>query len=133
SGFLAGVWLIGCVESGGPVSRPAPPPLLSEPIGIQLLRAEPHLAGMPFYVLLDFEEKTDLSFITPTGAVESNDTAHTGRSSLKIAGEQSATVKLGSLLSGAFPAKWAVAGSYMRSSGPAKVTVYYQSSIAGPP
>lgn len=135
--LLTGLSLIGCLENGEPASRPTPPPLLSEPIGVQLTRAEPRLAGMPFRVLLDFEQPTDLAFLSPAGGQCSMQMAHTGRTSLELAPRKGIGVKLSSLLgSGAFPEKWTMAGGYFKAaeqkSPPANVTVTYRTSPTGP-
>ncbi len=135
---LLGLSLSGCVENSGPVSRPTPPPLLTEPIGIQLQRAEPRLAGMPFRVLLDFEQSTDFSFLSPEGLEASTSQAHTGRASLHISGGQTVSVKLGALVPGAFPDRWAVAGGYCRAAAGkgnqgAKVTIGYRTGGAATP
>ena len=128
----------GCVEySAGP--NPAPPPLLTEPIGIQLTRTEPRFAGVPFRVLLDFERPSDLAFVVPqsAGLQCSTDQAHTGRSSLQIGPGGGFGVKLGSLLSGgAFPGKWTIAGAYFRgpaNGSSAKVTIAYRSAASAAP
>jgi len=135
--FMAGVLVslvAGCVENSPNTPGPTPPPLLTEPIGLQLTRAEPRLVGMPFRVLLDFEQETDLSFVTGEGYGISLAAAHTGRSSLAIGPGRSVTVKLTSLLSGAFPGSWSVAGGYFRpESKAARVKVSYRSAAATKP
>lgn len=133
--LLVAVSLIGCVESAGPVSHPTPPPLLSEPIGVQLTRAEPRLAGMPFRVLLDFEQGSDLAFLSPAGGQCSMEMAHTGRGSFAIGTGKGMSVKLSSLLgSGAFPGKWTMVGGYFKAAekkgAEAKVTVAYRASAS---
>lgn len=133
--LLTSLSLIGCLENGETASHPTPPPLLSEPIGVQLTRAEPRLAGMPFRVLLDFEQPTDLAFLSPAGGQVSMQMAHTGRASFEIAAGKEISVKLSSLLgSGAFPGKWTMAGGYFKSvgakDGAAKLTVTYRAPSA---
>jgi hypothetical protein len=128
--LLVAVSLLGCVESER-AFHPTPPPLLSEPIGIQLTRAEPRLAGMPFRVLLDFEQPSDLAFLSPAGGQCSMQMAHTGRASFELAAGKGIGVKLSSLLgSGAFPGKWTLLGGYFKSVSTknqvAKVTVTYR-------
>src|SRR5258706_11249680 len=78
--------LPGCVENQSVSPQPAPPPLTTEPIGLQMTRAEPRLAGLPFRVLLDFERPTDMAFVTSQSAAltPSIEKAHTGRGSLKV-------------------------------------------------
>jgi hypothetical protein len=130
--MLAAV-LAGCTEMAGAPepggSTPTPPPLSSEPIGVQVTRAEPRLAGTPFRVLLDFERATDLAFLAPraTPVQLTTERAHTGRGAVQLGGGGPMAVKLGSVLSGAFPGKWTVAGAYVYNAGPApaKVTVAY--------
>src|SRR5436190_16348331 len=82
--------LIGCTENAAPppAAGPTPPPLSTEPIGVQVTRAEPRLAGTPFRVLLDFERATDLAFIAPraTPPQLTSDRAHTGRSAVRLDG-----------------------------------------------
>src|SRR5260370_40187843 len=77
--FLATV--VGC-------SQPlAPPVRSSEPIGVQLMRAEPVFVGTPFRVLLDFESQTDMAFIKDAGAAKiDREVAHTGAASLQVPG-----------------------------------------------
>src|SRR5258707_1189203 len=106
--------LSGCTENVSPKACPAPPPLATEPIGVQVTRAEARLKGLPFRVLLDFERPTDLAFLTPTSAapVLSSDKAHTGQSALKL-NPGAFDVKLASLLTGGtFPGNWTIAGAY---------------------
>ena len=140
--------LPGCVENTAPPSGasveppPAPPPLKTEPIGVQMTRAEPRLAGTPFRVLLDFERATDAAFILPRGPAcqTSPDAAHTGQASLKLVGPGTVDVKLASLLSGTpFPGTWTLAGGYFRpataaSAGAAtRITLAYRLPSAEQP
>ena len=37
--------------------------MADEPISVQIRRAEPRLAGLPYRVLLDFEKAVDLAFL----------------------------------------------------------------------
>ena len=124
--FVAAVAaLSGCTENAPNVQRPTPPPLTTEPIGVQMARVQPRLKGLPFRVLLDFERPTDLAFLSP-GAPSptiSSDQSHTGQSSLKIAPGRF-EVKLASLLpsGGSFPGNWTLAGAYFHADGPAPST-----------
>src|SRR5258706_1989299 len=126
AGLLVGV--SSCTENAPPAApRPAPPPLQTEPIGLQMTRAEPRLADTPFRVLLDFERPTDLAFLVPqAGAVQSStEQAHTGLAALKLERGGTFEVKLGSLIAGtAFPGGWTLAGAYFSSAaGTAQSTV----------
>lgn len=122
--LLAALLPLGCVEHtapGDPVSldepAPTPPPLTTEPIGVQMTRAEPRLAGYPFRVLLDFERPTDAAFLLPRGATAapSSAAAHTGQSALELVGPGAVDIKLASLVSGSpFPGTWTLAGAYVR-------------------
>lgn len=134
SALLAGVSLLGCVESGSPIAHPTPPPLLTEPVGVQLTRIQPRLAGMPFRVLLDFEQASDLAFLAGNGLKTSSEEAHTGKNSLAIDPGQTVRVKLGSVLGSApFPGKWTIAGAYFRAAEKAgqRVTIAYRASDSG--
>jgi hypothetical protein len=133
-----------CTENGAPhaaggAERPIPPPLKSEPIGVQMTRAEPRLAGTPFRVLLDFERATDTAFLITTGADvprTSTDRAHTGESSLKFDRGGATDVKLASLTGGgAFPGTWTLAGAYVSNAGPeaASVAIAYRASAGAEP
>jgi hypothetical protein len=136
-----------CTENSPPqlgatgAGRPTPPPLKTEPIGVQMTRAEPRLAGTPFRVLLDFERPTDTAFLIAQAADAprtSSDRAHTGESALKFerggggGGGGAVDVKLGSLTGGggggAFPGAWTLAGAYFSTPGPgpASVTIAYR-------
>jgi hypothetical protein len=117
-----------------------PPPLQTEPIGLQMTRAEPRLADMPFRVLLDFERPTDLAFLVPqAGAVQvATEQAHTGFAALKLEHGGTFEVKLGSLLAGsAFPGNWTLAGAYFSSAAtaqsPVTVTVAYRVASSAEP
>src|SRR4051794_38600374 len=79
--------LSSCTENVPHTRVPTPPPLKTEPIGVQITRAEPRLVGTPFRVLLDFERPTDLAFTSaapPDGVETSTATAHTGAASLRV-------------------------------------------------
>src|SRR5712691_8968405 len=142
-GVLAFVFLLGCTENTRPTTAisPKPPPLATTaPIGVQMTRAEPHLAGMPFRTLLDFERRTDMAFILPQNAdpKPSNDVTHTGTQSLRIEHGGHFTVKLASLLSGTpFPGNWTIAGAYFstgtKTAAPAKITISYKTAAAAEP
>ena len=125
----------GCTENGAPAAPPpTPPPLTTEPIGQQMARVEPRLAGMPFRVLLDFERPTDLVFVSPQSAGQrSTDRAHTGAASLQCGSSANFDVKLSSLVSGAFPGNWTLAGAYFSSAKSATVTLVYSVGGGAPP
>jgi hypothetical protein len=144
--LLLAAALSGCVETAAPKSAdsgpaPVPPPLKTEPIGVQMTRAESRLAGMPFRVLLDFERPTDTAFLAPHGGTvqTSPDAAHTGQASLKLDAGSATDVKLHSLLSGStsFPGTWTFAGAYFRRASadqpPARVTLAYRAPGADQP
>jgi hypothetical protein len=122
---------------GTGAERPTPPPLKTEPIGVQMTRAEPRLAGTPFRVLLDFERATDTAFLIASAADmprTSSDRAHTGESSIKFERGGAVDVKLASLTGGgAFPGTWTLAGAYFSSAGPASVTIAYRTASAAQP
>jgi hypothetical protein len=115
--------IVGC-------SQPLAPPIRSgEPIGVQLMRAEPSFVGTSFRVLLDFESPTDLVFLSgASNAKLDSEVAHTGNSSLQIpSGSTGFTVKLSSLLpAGSFPGSWTLAGAYFISRQRAVVQVGYE-------
>jgi hypothetical protein len=127
--------LPGCTENGAPpASPPTPPPLTTEPIGQQMSRVEPRLAGMPFRVLLDFERPTDMVFVSPQSAGQrSTDRAHTGVASLRCEPSSNFDVKLSSLVSGPLPARWTLAGAYFSSAKAATVTLVYSAGGGAPP
>lgn len=148
--LAAGAILLGgfssCTENASPhtggagVQRPTPPPLTTEPIGVQMTRAEPRLVGTPFRVLLDFERPTDTAFLIAATADTlprtSTDRAHTGESSLKFERGGAVDVKLASLIGdGAFPGTWTLAGAYISTAGPgpALVTIAYRIPSAAQP
>src|SRR5947208_5648357 len=86
--------IVGC-------SQPLAPPIRSgEPIGVQLMRAEPIYVGTPFRVLLDFESPDDLVFISGASSAKlDSQVAHTGNSSLQIpSGSTGFTIKLPAIL-----------------------------------
>jgi hypothetical protein len=124
----------GCSENTAAPAPPTPPPLSTEPIGQQMSRAEPRLVGMPFRVLLDFERPTDLVFLAPqSAATRSTDRAHTGSACLQCNPGANFDVKLSSLVSGAFPANWTLAGAYFSSAKSATVTLVYSTGGGAPP
>ena len=96
----------------------------NEPIGLQLLRAEPSLKGEKFYTLLDFESEDDIVFVASKPAAQQNFRhAHTGKASAAIG--TSAKINLGSVLLGrAFPGDWTLVGGYVWSERPATVHVH---------
>src|SRR5215469_4623531 len=108
--------IIGCLAIGlAQGCAPDPRDIVdysNEPIGMQLLRAEPMLKQRKFNTLLDFESPNDLVFVetTPPAAQEHRH-AHTGHASCAMG--SSATIKLGSVMLGRpFPADWTLAGAY---------------------
>jgi hypothetical protein len=138
--LLLAAALSGCVEHRVPAPgeavsldtpAPTPPPLTTEPIGVQMTRAEPRLAGTPFRVLLDFERPTDAAFLISRGGTcvpSTPDAAHTGQAALKLDGPGGIEIKLPSLVSGSpFPGAWTLAGAYVRAAdGPSRVTLSYR-------
>ncbi len=121
----------GCAEYGSAQpKRPVPPPLADEPIGLQLTRAEPRLAGESFRVLLDFEKPHDSAFLlAPLRPTIDPGNAHTGRSSLLLNPQiREFAVKLGALSPGPFPGSWTLAGAYFRSAGPATITLSWRTA-----
>jgi len=95
----------------------------NEPIGMQLLRTEPMLKQRRFNTLLDFESADDAVFVSANPpATQEHRHAHTGHASAAIG--TSATIKLASILGGReFPGDWTVAGAYVYSDRPAKLTL----------
>jgi len=86
----------------------------NEPIGMQLLRAEPGLKQRRFNTLLDFEKADDLVFVKshPDATTEMR-RAHTGKASGAIG--TAAQINLASVMVGRpFPADWTLAGGYIR-------------------
>jgi hypothetical protein len=128
----------GCTENAPPRGAsgplPTPPPLADEPISVQIRRAEPRLAGLPYRVLLDFEKPIDLAFLDRPGLATDSKRAHTGRSSLRLDSSARAFgVKLGSVVGDSFPGTWTVAGAHFYSAAPASVTVWYAAAKDQPP
>src|SRR5687767_15998706 len=89
----------------------APDPVVSgtdEPVGVQMMRVEPHLKTQRFNPLVGFESSSDTVFVSAAGGRVARDAqhAHTGRHALRSdAGE--VRVKVPSLLpKNAFPGKW---------------------------
>ncbi|MEZ0266869.1 MAG: hypothetical protein ACAI43_19230 [Phycisphaerae bacterium] len=153
----------GCNETGPRAARPAeaaapvPPPLTDLPIGVQMTRREPRLAGVPFRVLLDFEKTVDEAFVLrpasvgpmypqaeparrparwysgePAPAMLEMGFAHTGKASLALRRDRAAVaVKLSSLVPEGVPGKWTMAGAYFFSERAATVTVGLASQHAG--
>src|SRR6266550_3621432 len=95
----------------------------NEPIGMQLLRAEPMLKQRKFNTLLDFESPNDLVFVgTQPAATQERRHAHTGHASCAIG--SSATINLASVMLGRpFPADWTLAGAYLWSPRPATIEI----------
>jgi hypothetical protein len=125
----------GCVKNAPPggstadvAALPTPPPLSTEPIGVQIARARPRLADTPFRVLLDFERPSDLVFVHPAPPAVATDRAHTGAASLSVAPAAEVQMKLSSLVTGPFPGQWTLAGAYVHPAGHrgAKVTIAYR-------
>src|SRR5437762_4071413 len=95
----------------------------NEPIGMQLLRAEPMLKQRKFNTLLDFESPNDLVFVaTQPAAAQERRHAHTGHVSCAIG--STATINLASVMLGRpFPADWTLAGAYLWSGRDATVEI----------
>jgi hypothetical protein len=120
--------LASAIFQGGCTEQLSPPVRSDEPIGVQLMRAEPMFVGTPFRVLLDFESPADLSFLSDLSTARIDTAvAHTGASSLQLPAGSAVTVKLPSLLSSsAFPAAWTLAGGYFISRESASIAVTYE-------
>jgi hypothetical protein len=95
----------------------------NEPIGMQILRAEPSLRGKRFNTLLDFESPNDLVFVSSHPPVQSQPRhAHTGKLSANFG--SAAKVNLGSVMvDRTFPGDWTLAGGYLWSDRPAIANV----------
>ncbi|HEX3359327.1 MAG TPA: hypothetical protein VHS31_20275 [Tepidisphaeraceae bacterium] len=93
----------------------------NEPIGMQLLRAEPSLKQRKFNTLLDFESADDAVFVsTKPAAAQNLQHAHTGKASVVLGSE--AKINLSSVMSaGAFPGDWTLVGGYLWSEHAASV------------
>jgi hypothetical protein len=127
-----------CTENARRAPAPSPPPLKTEPIGVQITRAEPRLVGTPFRVLLDFERPTDLAFVSAApsdGAELSVAKAHTGGASLRVGLNTQIAVKLTSVVHGDFPGTWTLAGAYFccEQSTPATVRLAYRTPSSPAP
>jgi hypothetical protein len=121
-------------------SQPLAPPVRSgEPIGVQLMRKEPRYSETPFRVLLDFESRNDLAFVSEPGGAAAGETslrldtqvAHTGAASLQIplpGKQREIQIKLTSLIASDFPGNWTLLGAYFISRDSAVVRVAYQVS-----
>src|SRR6185436_7583010 len=94
-----------------------------EPIGMQLLRAEPSLRGRRFNTLLSFESADDVVFISAQPDASQNPSrAHTGHAS--VSAGTTAKINLGSVMVGRpFPGDWTLVGGYFFSEKPAKITL----------
>lgn len=104
---------------------PTPPPLSTEPLGVQMLRADPSLADGRFAVILGFENATD-SVFQKGGRIVAHPraVAHTGGSAVAV--RDGVTVRLSSLLAGkTLPDHWTLAGAYVYADGPASVELNY--------
>src|SRR5688572_7925087 len=107
--------------------------LSGEPVGVQMMRVEPHLKTQRFNTLVSFESPSDTVFVTPVGGkVErSAQVAHTGRHALRTDADE-LRLKLVSLVpKGTFPGKWTLLGGYVYAPDGAQVTVA-QRKIAVP-
>lgn len=128
--WLALGWLgLGCAAGCAVGPRQLSPPIRSgEPIGVQIMRAEPSLVGTPFRVLIDFESASDLAFLGDLDAAKRDaEVAHTGTASLHLPAGSPVTVKLSALLSAnTFPAAWTLGGAYFISRESAAVTATYE-------
>jgi hypothetical protein len=114
----------------------APPTRSGEPIGVQLMRAEPMFVGAPFRVLLDFESASDLAFVSTSSISKldpviklDSEVAHTGGASLQVpAGAKGSgfVVKLSALLpTNDFPGLWTLIGGYFISREATSVQIDY--------
>jgi hypothetical protein len=117
------LWTAFCLAQG---CAPDPRDIVdysNEPIGLQLLRAEPSLKQRKFITLLDFESPDDAIFVTAQPAAKQNlDHAHTGKASVTIG--KDAKINLSSVMSGAaFPGDWTLVGGYLWSEHPATVEI----------
>jgi hypothetical protein len=126
-----GRWILSGLLIAGCASKPTPPPIQGEPIGLQMLRVEPVLKQQRFNVLLDFENGRDVVFITSAGDRKpkvQDERAHTGRSSLLIAkGSDEITVKLPLLVAGrVFPDDWALVGAYFYAESAGTLEISYR-------
>ena len=134
--------LAGCVENGRSAGAPAPvpPPLLNEPIGVQLARRDARLAGVPFRVLLDFENAHDLAFVrqmrkepgaigsspVPASAIDSG-RAHTGRASMVMSPALAqVNMNLSSIMPESLPGKWTMVGGYFYSETPVTISLAFK-------
>jgi hypothetical protein len=130
--------LTACTENTAPSSSlsapPTPPPLDGQPISVQIRRAQPRLASLPFRVLLDFEKPLDLDFLDQSTLAIDPAKPHTGQSALKLNPSAKAfSIKLSSLITGPFPSAWTVAGAHFYCESPATVTLTYALAQGQPP
>ena len=106
-----------------------------EPIGLQMLRAEPELRQQRFSNLLGFEADSDAVFIAaePVPARLDIRRSHTGQGSLLLpAGTRRVAVNVSSLLAGRpFPADWTLAGAYFRAAEAVSLNVAYEAGGGG--
>ncbi|MGH7215582.1 MAG: hypothetical protein ACREIT_12525 [Tepidisphaeraceae bacterium] len=121
--LLSGLLIAGC---SGDADPPSP---RGEPVGLQLLRAEPRFKQQRFNVLLGFEHDSDPVFLLSeprSGSIDPQ-SAHAGSHGLRLpAGTTRLVVKLTSLLSGrTFPGDWTLAGAYLHAEHPAEVRLSY--------
>lgn len=127
--FLFLPWLSPIVLTGCAVN-PSPPPRKFEPIGIQMLRVEPHLQEQRFNVLLDFESQTDSVFVSssPSSVKIEKSRSHTGQSALALnKAIHRISLPLQSLMTGRpFPDQWTLVGAYLYCREPANVTLRHE-------
>ena len=112
----------------------APVLATDEPIGVQMMRVEPHLKGQRFNTLLGFESASDTVFVTASGGRAARDAqhAHTGRHALRSDAKE-IRVKVPSLLPGsAFTGKWTLLGGYVFAPDGAQVTLAQRTIIVPP-
>jgi hypothetical protein len=95
-----------------------------------MLRTEAELKKYPFRTVLDFEAPREAVFVQVDGAPGGIDGArtHTGKGSLLLPPDSTGvTVRLPSLFSGSsFPGRWTLAGAYLYSMAPQRLTAVYE-------
>ncbi len=115
-----------------------PDPLVSgtsEPIGVQMMRVEPHLKNQRFNTLVGFESPSDTVFVTAAGGgrvARDAQHAHTGRYALRTDAKELHPKTLALLPAGSFPGKWTLLGGYVYAPEGAQVTLA-QRKLTVPP
>jgi hypothetical protein len=116
----------GCAHDDGPE---APVARVDEPIGVQMMRAQPELRNQRFNNLLSFESPNDMVFVSgasPRSVERDSTRAHTGRSSVRVS-DGVLAIKLSSLVKpGTFPGSWTLAGAYFYSPSGAEMSISCQ-------